>query len=217
MTGSNEIQTNSGSKVFSLFTNFLSRTKSGNEENSTHLAFKQSSSIGNTANLKNLKRASSSSQFSTNKSQSGLLVESGMVCDTSLSPSGRSLSIFNPSSLFAGKSKSGAINKDMIKPSSSSKLDRYRCSSDNFSNLSIDSDNDTKVINKFDENTTLSTKNNGLIFLPTNPCEHVSSHVKKKDNHKTETINYENIFLGSVCNQPSKANSPFSASNIKKE
>lgn len=178
---SNASQTNPGnSKKFNIFTSFLSRTKSNNNDQPEDVEkmINNSSSTNNYLNIKNLKRASSSSQFSAStslKSQLGNEPNGAKFHENLSSSTNRSLSIFNPSNLFPSKSKAIVPNKEMSDNQTPKLMDiksdqnKYRRSFDDISTLKtqrFDPNNDTSIINKFDENTALSTKNNGLIFLP---------------------------------------------------
>lgn len=235
MIQTNGSNTGSSSKVFNLFTNFLSRTKSNNDEHSINIAMSQqqisnnpTSATSNYLNLKNLKRASSTSQFSSNinKHSTDASGKSRETQDSSSSPTNRSLSKFSPSNLFTSKSKSGILNKEggveSAKPLSvKTENSKYRRSFDDVSSLSISrfsTNNDTSIINKFDANTALSTKNNGLIFLPNSGDDltgEIESTVEGDREHESMG-NYENLGLGTaaILREPLRSSSSFCATNL---
>ena len=181
-------QHSSSNKVLNIFTNLLNRNKSSTSNQESPAGSKLSTGAENYLNVKNLKRATSSTHFSKVKS----------------SPTNNSDSVnsklFNPASIFNGnkaKPSSTSTSQDNQKITNLGLMktsNKYRRSYDDVSKLAVlnetpqqqmvksqfknsyikeenlvASGNQDSIINLDSnryENTAFSTKNNGLIFMP---------------------------------------------------
>ena len=79
----------------------------------------------------------------------------------------------------------------------------------------VGEEHDTSIINRFDENTAYSTKNNGLIFLPNNNDTNNETLFCNENILVTSAANYENLNLGPTnsCTSPIVVESLSSKSN----
>jgi len=80
----------------------------------------------------------------------------------------------------------------------------------------VGEEHDSSIINRFDENTAYSTKNNGLIFLPNNnDSNHETTLFCNENILVTSAANYENLNLGPTnsCTSPIVVESLSSKSN----
>ena len=165
--------------MLNLFSNLLNRNKSANQTLEGESVENADNQASNYLNLKNLKRATSSTHFA--KSKSKLAAPSSPTINTDHNKSNENSAKFlNPTSLFSLNSRQTKPDNSEAKKSKTNshltiKPNKYRRSFDDVSTLlglsvlPSANANNTKF-----ENTAFSTKNNGLIFIPSSTSRNLS-------------------------------------------